>query len=69
MTTATTGHRATWWVYAGANRIRHTAQMRGQWDYDVTCSCGWDSHTGGATRRYIQEKLDDHRAEAAYEGS
>lgn len=63
-----TAHRATWWVYAGRDRIRHTAQMRGTWDYDVTCSCGWDSATGGALRRYVAEKLDGHRREAAAPG-
>ena len=56
-----TGHRATWWVYAGTERIRHTAAMRGSWGYDVTCSCGWDSKTGGALRRYVAGKLEDHR--------
>lgn len=57
-------HRATWWVYAGRERIRRTARMRGTWGYDVTCSCGWDSSTGGGTRNYVQDKLDDHRWDA-----
>ena len=54
-------HRATWWVYAGSERVRYQATMRGQWGYDVTCSCGWDSRTGGGTRRYVTDKLEDHR--------
>jgi hypothetical protein len=57
--------RATWWVYGTpgdtTSRIRHSASMRGQWGYDVTCSCGWDSRTGGALRRYVADILDDHR--------
>ena len=60
-----TKHRATWWVYVEPGnidtRIRHTAQMRGTWGYDVTCSCGWDSRTGGGTRRYVASTLEDHR--------
>jgi len=57
-------HRATWWVYAGRERIRRTAQMRGRWGYDVTCSCGWDSRTGGALRRAVEDMLFDHRLDA-----
>ena len=37
--------------------------MRGQWDYDAVCSCGWDSGTGGGLRRYVAEKVADHKAE------
>ena len=40
-------HRATWWVYAGDELIRHTAAMRGTWGYEVKCSCGWQTRTGG----------------------
>lgn len=54
-------HKITWWVYAGRERIRRTSTMRGQWDYDATCSCGWDSRTGGALRRAVQDSVDDHK--------
>ena len=54
-------HKITWWVYAGSERIRRTAQMRGSWGYDATCSCGWDSRTGGGTKRYVAEKVEDHK--------
>jgi hypothetical protein len=60
-------HRATWYAYAGGRgqllqKMRHTAQMRGHWaGYDVTCSCGWESHTGGATRGCVSGMLWDHR--------
>jgi uncharacterized protein YndB with AHSA1/START domain len=57
-------HRATWFVCAGRERIRHTASMRGSWGYDVTCSCGWDSRTGGAVRSYVAGKLLDHRLDS-----
>ena len=54
-------HRISWWVYAGRERIRHTATMRGQWGYDATCSCGWDTKTGGATRRYVADEVWFHK--------
>lgn len=57
-------HRAAWYVYAGGQRIRHSRTMRGLWGYDVVCSCGWDSKTGGATRGYVTEQLWGHRWEA-----
>jgi hypothetical protein len=60
-------HRARWFVYAGGygqplEKIPHTASMRGHWPgYDVECSCGWESKTGGAVKRYVADKLWDHR--------
>lgn len=60
-TTAAVTHRITWWVYAGPERIRHTSRMRGQWGYDVTCSCGWETHTGGATRTYVADQVWMHK--------
>jgi len=54
----------TWWVYAGAERIRRNRTMRGQWGYDVTCSCGWDSRTGGAVRSYVERLIWEHKWEA-----
>lgn len=53
--------RITWWVYAGKDRIRRTARMRGLWGYDATCSCGWDSRTGGATRRSVEDLVWAHK--------
>lgn len=57
-------HRATWFVVAGRQRIRRNKGMRGTWGHDVTCSCGWDSKTGGATRGSVEDALFDHRWDA-----
>lgn len=54
-------HKAQWFVYAGGQRIRWQRTMRGTWGYDVVCSCGWDSKTGGATRGSVEDALFDHR--------
>jgi hypothetical protein len=55
-------HRGTWYVYAGTEKIRYQATMRGQWGYDVECSCGrFSTNTGGAVRRYVEDELWDHR--------
>lgn len=60
-------HRATWFVYAGGygtptEKLRHTATMRGSWaGWDVECSCGKGSHTGGAIKARVEEWLFDHR--------
>lgn len=55
-------HRARWFVYSGGERIPHTAQMRGHWPgWDVECSCGWKTKTGGAIRASVENDLWDHR--------
>jgi hypothetical protein len=54
-------HAITWWVWAGGEKMRHTAQMRGQWGWDASCTCGWESRTGGATRGSVQRDVDDHK--------
>lgn len=56
-----TEHRITWFAYAGGERIRRTASMRGTWGYDAVCSCGWDTRTGGATKRYITDEVSLHK--------
>jgi hypothetical protein len=53
--------KITWFVYAGRERIRHTATMRGRWGYDATCTCGWDSHTGGAVLSYVRQVVWEHK--------
>ena len=61
-------HRASWFVYVDAGeRIPWQSTMRGQWAFDVVCSCGWETKTGGGTRRYVREQLDDHRSEAEWD--
>lgn len=58
------GHRIRWYVYTGngKERIPRTAAMRGPWPgYDVICSCGWETRTGGGVRSYIEEKIWAHK--------
>ena len=60
-------HRATWYVWAGGRRMRRQAAMRGTWGYDVECSCGAGSRTGGATKGTVEDWLFDHRHGAEVE--
>ena len=60
-TTTETKHRIRWYVYAGDEMIPHTASMRGTWGYDVKCSCGWESRTGGATRTSVERDVWFHK--------
>lgn len=55
-------HVIKWFVYAGGERIPHTSKMRGTWGYDATCSCGWDSRTGGGLRRWVADLVATHKA-------
>jgi hypothetical protein len=61
-------HRITWWVYVGSppERIRHEATMRGQWGWDATCSCGWDSRVGAGLRRAVQARVDEHKRDVRW---
>jgi hypothetical protein len=59
-------HRVRWWVYAGGERIPRTSTMRGRWDYDATCSCGWDSRSGGGVRSSIERAVADHRFDVEF---
>lgn len=59
-------HRIRWYVYTGGpnnERIPRQASMRGRWPagYDVTCSCGWESRTGGAVQSYVRQLVWEHK--------
>ena len=41
--------------------LPRTAQMRGTWGWDVRCSCGMETRTGGATRSSIRELIWLHK--------
>lgn len=60
-------HKATWFVYAGGEKIRYQSTMRGTWGYDVVCSCGWESNHGGGVRRSVEDALWTHRWRAQCE--
>jgi hypothetical protein len=59
-------HRIQWWAYAhdglgNTEKIRRTHDMRGSWGFDVTCSCGWETKTGGAIRSYLEREIFWHK--------
>lgn len=37
---------------------------RGFHRFEARCSCGWETHTGGAIPAYIQGRINEHRAAA-----
>lgn len=53
--------RIRWFAVAEGLRIPATATMRGSWGWDATCTCGWDSRTGGATKTYVQGEVRTHK--------
>ena len=58
-----------WFVYSMGHKLPRTASMRGSWDgYDVACSCGWESKTGGAIKSCVTDLMEKHkRIEHDYE--
>jgi hypothetical protein len=59
------GHRIRHYVYGVAGDrstlIPRTRGMRGSWPCEAKCSCGWDSHTGGAVRSYVARLVAEHK--------
>lgn len=53
--------KITWWVWSGNTKLRHTSAMRGTWGWDASCSCGWESRTGGATRNSVKNDVYFHK--------
>jgi hypothetical protein len=53
-----------WWaVYWEDGKMMRIRRRSGQigFGWDATCSCGWDSRTGGAVRRSVQESVLSHK--------
>lgn len=58
-------HRIRWYGRAGDEWIPRNGMMRGKdWGWDVKCSCGWQTRTGGAIQERIREEIAAHRSDA-----
>lgn len=68
-----TSHRITWYgVIPGypPERVRRNRHMAGgDWGWDATCDCGWDSRTGGAIQARIREDIERHKWDVAYDAT
>ena len=57
-----------WFVWSQDVKMPYESSMRGTWGWDATCSCGWQTRTGGAVRSSVLENVRDHkRYEHGYE--
>jgi hypothetical protein len=52
-----------WLVWSGMEKIPFETSMRGAWGWDVKCSCGWESRTGGGVRSWLKEMVRNHKLE------
>jgi len=58
-------HRIRWFFYVDGVRYPHSASLRGRvLGWDATCSCGWDSRTGGAIKASVRRDVDWHKCQA-----
>jgi hypothetical protein len=49
-----------------ASRVPRNPIMRGRdWGWDAACSCGWETHTGGAIQARVREDVAAHLREVA----
>lgn len=69
MAAETTTHRVRWFgILPDGERVPRTRYMNGRdWGWDVECSCGWVTRTGGAIQERIREEIADHRLNVAIE--
>lgn len=55
-------HTIRWHAYVDGQRTRRTSAMKdGDYAWDATCSCGWDSGTGGATYKSVNDAVQVHK--------
>jgi hypothetical protein len=55
-------HSTRWWAYEDGNRVRRRSDMRdGDYRWDATCACGWDSGTGGAAMGDVDKMVQEHK--------
>lgn len=58
-----TGDKATikWFaILSDGSRVRNNQGFIHN-AYDVECSCGWKTCTGGAIKSYIADRISDHK--------
>ena len=49
-----------WFAVWGGQRFPREKSMRGM-GWDATCSCGWDSKTGGALESSVKRDIANHK--------
>ena len=60
--TISTAHKISWFVVVDRELIPRQATMVGSgWGYEVKCSCGWTTRTGGAVKSYITAEARFHK--------
>jgi hypothetical protein len=60
-----TGHRVRWFVRFPGHPDDWTpataGMVRSSFGWDVRCSCGWETNTGGGTPGYVEELIWSHK--------
>jgi hypothetical protein len=49
-----------WFVYNGTEKSRYSGGVSFR-AWDATCSCGWETKTGGAIRASVLRDVDSHK--------
>lgn len=53
--------KISWFVWVDGKTVPRSSKMAGTWGYDATCTCGWATKTGGATKSYITNEIWFHK--------
>lgn len=63
--TTETLHRIRHYVYLDpsdrSSLVPRESGMRGAWPCEAKCSCGWETHTGGAVRSWVDREVREHK--------
>jgi hypothetical protein len=55
------GHTFRWYGILPGERVPRNRHMNGgDWGWDATCTCGFDTRTGGAIQERIRDAIEDH---------
>jgi hypothetical protein len=50
-----------WFYVVNGQKYRYVKGLIGVTAWEVSCSCGWESHTGGGVRSWLDELVFEHK--------
>ena len=50
-----------WFYVVNDQKYRYVKGLIGVTAWEVSCSCGWESHTGGGVRSWLDQLVFEHK--------
>ena len=64
------GHKITWFEknpQTREMRPRESWMRGGDFSWEAKCSCGWETHNGGAIESYVKSEIYEHKFDVLIE--